>query len=314
MNKSQIIILCILLIGLPLLSAAQQTGFDILTVGPSTHALGMNDAATATLQNASAIYSNPANLAFAPSSSFVADYSLWIAGLKNSHGALNLRKNNRALAFGVLNSRADDFELRDRPGPSQGTFTASYLSLAAGYAHQAGPFAVGVTGQFLREQFFVDDASGYAINMGISSRLFDQKLTLSSVVRNLGKMNKLGNQSTPLPMEWRTGGFGELYTFSTSERRDFPITISATFEMVYPMNDHRSTEQSMPAETYFLMGLDLQLAETLSLYSGYRTDNTERPVSFGGSVALESISISYALVPFRTGYGNVHSVGISYRF
>lgn len=314
MTYTRIIFFCICFLWLPFAAAAQQTGFEILTVGPGTVAHGMNDASTATLIHSSAIYTNPANLAFAPFSGFSVDYSPWIAGLTNTHGSINLRKNNRAIAFGVINSRAGDFELRDRPGPSQGNFSVSYLSLSTGYARRIGSFSVGVTGQFLREQLYVNDATGYALNAGVSSRWLDQKLTVSSVVKNLGEMSELNEEDTPLPMEWRTGFSAETYTFSASARQDLPVTVSVVGEFIHPLSDHRSSEQSMPAKTYFIFALDLEVAETLSIYSGYRTDNTERPISFGGRVSLESISFSYALIPFRTGFGNAHSIGISYRF
>jgi len=37
-------------------------------------------------------------------------------------------------------------------------------------------------------------------------------------------------------------------------------------------------------------------------------------LSFGTGVILNNITANYALIPFETGFGTVHSVGIGYRF
>jgi hypothetical protein len=57
---------------------AQEYGLELLTIGPSTQAFGLNDAVTAQLLGASNLYTNPANLALEDNSSLNADYTLWI--------------------------------------------------------------------------------------------------------------------------------------------------------------------------------------------------------------------------------------------
>jgi len=147
-------------------ATAQDSGLDILTIGPGTQAIGLNEAVTAELLGASSLYSNPANLAMQNSSMLNADYTLWIGDLNHTHASVNLRKKNRALAFGLLNSKTDNIALRgNTPGPSEGSFNISTLSLIGGYAYQLGPLALGVAVQYLREEYYIYNASGYAAHL-----------------------------------------------------------------------------------------------------------------------------------------------------
>lgn len=312
----KIIIRSFIICAFPLAGLAQGSGFDILITGPSAKALGMNGTVTATPLGASNMYTNPANLAMETASSFSADYSLWIGGLRNSHLAANFKNGNSAIAVGLLSSHADDFELRNRPQPSQGTFSVSYLSIAGSYAYQIKNFSAGITAQYLREQFLINDASGYAFNAGLSSRWFSDKLTVSTAIRNLGKLNELNQQATDLPTEWRLGFSSSIFTLNNSTDNGFPVELNIAGDYVYPLVDENSgtSNNFIESSPFFSFSLGIRLANSFNIYSGYRTEKSERPLSFGTAVSIDAIGMSYAFVPFNTGFGNAHSIGLSYRF
>ncbi|MDZ7715359.1 MAG: PorV/PorQ family protein [Balneolaceae bacterium] len=316
MRLKKIIIYSLLVLCLPIAGLSQGSGFDILVTGPNARALGMNGTVTATALGASSIYTNPANLNLEQSSSISADYSLWIAGLRNSHFAANFKKQHSAIAVGILNSQADDFQLRNSPQPSQGTFSVSYLSIAGAYAYQINNFSAGVTAQYLREQFLINDASGYAFNAGLSSQWFDNILTLSTAIRNLGELSKLNQQSTSLPTEWRMGASTHFMVFDSPSENSLPVELMLAADYVYPINDdHSNTSNTfIDSSAFFTLSLGVTLANTLDIYSGYRSEKSERPFSFGTSLNLENIGVSYAFIPFNTGFGNAHSIGLSYNF
>ncbi len=160
MNKRYRIIATLLIVLLCSGNAlAQEYGLELLTIGPSTQAFGLNDAVTAELLGASNLYTNPANLALENSSSGNADYTLWIGDINYTHAGVNMRKGSRAIAFGFIGSQGDDFELRNQPGPSEGAFSVSFLSLSGGYAYKLGPVALGATAQYIREDYYIYNAS-----------------------------------------------------------------------------------------------------------------------------------------------------------
>ncbi len=295
---------------------AQDTGFELLTTGPNTEALSLGEATTAYLLGASNLYTNPANLALENASGFSADYTLWIGGLTNTHAAVNLKRDKSAIAFGLLASDAGDLELRSRPGPSQGSFSASYLSLSGGYAYNYRNFAIGASLQYLREELYIYNASGYAVNAGITSHWVNRRLYVSAALQNAGNMDKLNNEATQLPTQFRSGINARLLTFTAGEN-DFPVTLSLLSDLVFTLNqdDTDNTSRTIDQESAYLnIGITVTAADIISLRGGYKTGETVRPLSFGTGIIFKNVSANYALVPFETGFGNVHSIGIGYRF
>lgn len=295
---------------------AQNTGFELLTTGPNSEALGLNEATTAYLLGASNIYTNPANLAFETSSSFNADYSLWIGDLTNTHAAVHFKRDKGSIAFGLLASEADDFELRNRPGPSQGSFSVSYLSLAGAYAYSYKNLAIGATLQFLREELYIYDASGYAINAGLSSHWFERKLLVSATIQNLGEMELLNNDRTQLPTLLRGGLNANIFAVG-SEDLNFPLSVSLFTDVVFPLNDDSVNDPNdsvSPDDVYLNVGLSVEAANIITVRGGYKSGESARPFSFGLGVVFNNITANYSLVPFETGFGTVHSIGIGYRF
>lgn len=293
----------------------QSTGFDMLTIGPNSEALGLSEATTAQLLGASNIYTNPANLVLEPSSDLRADYSLWIAGLNHTHLATNLKKSNRALAFGILASESDDFELRSRPGPSEGSFSVSYLSLSAAYALKVKNFSAGISAHYLREEIYLYDASGYAINAGLSSHWLERKLFVAAAIQNLGSMSALNREETALPTRFRTGIATEIFTLSTGNDKGMPIVFRLASDFVLPLEKSSGTADTEFSNDAFInAGLAVEAAGMLTVRGGYKSGDTERPVSFGLGISVNNVQADYALIPFKTGFGTVHSIGLSYRF
>lgn len=315
-NPKSFIIYGLLLFWVSSTALAQQTGLDLLTIGPDSKALGLNQAVTAELLGASSLYTNPANLAFEYSSSLNASYTLWIGDLTHTHAAANLRKGSRALAFGFLGAQVDDIPLRgNTPGPSDGNFVVSTISLSGGYAYRLGPVALGGSLQYLREEYYIYNASGWSANIGASARFWDNRIHIGSSLLNMGEMNELKNEATPLPTTFRAGADVELMTFTAPQNKNLPITLNLKNDLVVPLQASSGTTQGKPAnEVYAIIAVEFNIADAIALRTGYKTGDTVRPWSTGATIAVGSVTVNYALVPFKTGYGTVHSMGLRYRF
>jgi len=296
--------------------ALAQSGMDFLNIGPTTRSLSLGEAVTALPMGASSIYTNPANLAFDSTSSLSADYTLWIADVYNSHLAVNLKSSRGSFGFGLLNSSANEFEARTRPGPADGTFSVSYLSLAAAYARSIGNIAFGGAIQFLREQYLVNDASGYAFSVGLAGHWMDRRLRAGMALLNRGSMNDLVDTPTPLPSTLRVGAAAEIFTFTPPKNRDLPILVTLLADYVIPLEEEidDSPFSHNPNRGFLNVGMALDVAGTIVLRGGFKTGDTERPASFGVGFSLETVTFNYAMIPFNTGFGTVHSVGMQYHF
>lgn len=296
-------------------AVAQEYGLELLTIGPSTRAFGLNDAVTAELLGASNLYTNPANLALENNTSLNADYTLWIGDIDYTHAGINMRRGSQAVAFGFIGSQGDDFELRNQPGPAEGTFSVSFLSLSGGYAYQFGPVALGGTVQYIREDYYIYNASGYAASLGAAAQLWNDRIRIGTSLLNMGEMNELRNEATPMPTTFKFGANAELLTFMPPENDDLPITVFLKGDIVKPIKSTNNTTQEEPSlDLYSNIAVEFDVADVIAIRGGYKTGDTERHWSAGAGITVGSIVANYAMVPFSTGYGTAHSVGISYYF
>jgi len=315
MKKIALLIISLLL---TLSAHAQDTGsgLDFLNIGPSSRLLSISEASTAVLTGPSAIYTNPALLAFEEQSSLDASYTLWISGVNNQFAAVNFLRGNSAFAAGIYNSRADGFEARDTPGPSAGDFSIGYLSLAGAAAHKIGAVSLGVTAQYLREEVFQFRANGYAISAGIAAEFLDRRIRTAASVKNLGTMESLDLESTVLPATFNLGAALRIIDFTTPGANDLPVLLSLYADWSKPIEENPTSDftERDPNEGFFSIAVNADVSDLFYLQAGYRFGPTERPLSFGLGMEIEPIRINYALVPFSTGFGTVHSFGLQYFF
>jgi hypothetical protein len=297
---------------------AQDTGsgLDFLNISPTADQLSLSQAGSASVTGPAAIYSNPAQLAMAASSSVDLGYTFWIANVENQFAGINLLRNRSAFGFAVYSSGAGDFEARDRPGESSGNFSVEYLSLSGAFAYRTGPVSVGVTAQYLREEIFQYVANGYAFSVGAAARFLDERVRLGASVNNLGEMDELNQVSTPLPSTLNIGASAGLVEFTTPVEDDLPVLLTLHADWNKPLEERSGGDftGSDDGDGFLSLALQADLGELFSLRGGYRIGPTERPVSFGMNFLVEPLRVQYAIVPFTTGYGTVHSLGIQYHF
>ncbi len=277
-------------------------------------AIGESTAATPT--GPSVIYSNPSLLSSEKGSGFEVNYTLWVNSVNNQFAAVHLKKQNLTYAFGIYSSRSDDFEARNRPGPSAGSFSISYLSISTAAAYRFGPLSLGITGQYLREEIFQLRANGYAFNTGASLKMFQDRILAGISLNNMGKMEKLDLVASPLPTMLKAGVSAQLIRFVTPGQNDLPVLVVLHTDWSHYMEDTFSGDyiEDDANDDFLSLGLSAVIADLLTLRGAYRKGPTERPVSFGFGVNIKPVEFNYALVPFSTGYGTVHSFGLQYKF
>lgn len=295
---------------------AQGSGFEMLNISPTPNALSKAEAATTLADGSASIYSNPALLAYANKSSIDLGYSFWIADVDNIFGGVNFLRDRSAVAFSFYTSGSSEYQQFDNPGEPNGSFSIQYLSIAAAYAYNFKYFTIGATAQYLNEENFTYNANGYAFNVGLASQFFNDRLRLGTSLTNLGEMEKLNIESTQLPSTYRAGISADLIEFTAQRNGELPILISAYADFISPLQETSGKDFAdySASENYVNLGLKFMIAEVLELSSGYKTQNNVRPISFGAGFSTDEITFNYALIPFNTGYGTVHSIGIQYKF
>jgi hypothetical protein len=129
-------------------------------------------------------------------------------------------------------------------------------------------------------------------------------------------MEELNVNATPLPTNFKVGTSIDVVNFNPPKNDDLPVLFTAYVDYVYPLNetdDKDYADYTIPG-SYFNLGVSFTVAEVLQISGGYKTQNNVRPISFGAAFTASEITFNYALIPFNTGYGTVHSIGLQYKF
>lgn len=295
--------------------SARQSGLNLLEIGATPTDLARSEASVATPNGAASLYYNPALLVMSSNSSISLGYTSWIAESNNIFGGINLRKGNRAIAFAFYTSGVSGLEQRDQPGESNGDFSIQYLSISGAYSHDFDYFTAGISGHYLNEEIFPYRATGYAVNLGLASSLYNDRVRIGASLLNLGEMDDLNQVPTELPSSFTFGVSADIIEFTHQKNQDLPILVSLMADYVIPTEDSKlnTNNEYNPKENYLNLGLALEIAKVIQISTGYKTGNNTRPISFGVGFLTDKVDFNYALVPFNTGFGTVHSIGIQYQ-
>ena len=295
---------------------AQRSGVALLDVAPNPFALSISEAGSAWGQGGSNSFGNPSLLVSSDRSSIEIGYTNWIADTKNIFGSFHKKLDDHAFAISLYSLGLQDLEQRDEPGPTNGLFSVQYLSISAAYAQSFKWFNLGASVHYISEEIYPYRSNGYAFNVGLSRSYAKDRIQLGSALRSLGEMQSLDVEATPLPKAWISGLSVGLLEWSGSKNPELPVFIRMHADYIYPLNetDGSAEGEFFNPNPYTKVGLELLIAETLQLTSGVRTGSTTRPYSFGVGFVLPDIRFNYAIIPFETGFGTVHSVGLQYLF
>lgn len=298
------------LVALVTMSHAQTGGLQLLSIGPEPISLSLSESVTAADIGPASIFTNPARTATHPQAAVSLSHTFWLENSGNTHAAVSLPSERYTWAFGVLSSTISDIEARQTPGAADGTFDVNYYAFAGGVSRSFGGISLGVTAMYLYEQLFQLSASGYAFNAGAFTSLLDDRLHLGASVLNMGKMEPLAESRTPLPTLAKMGVWADIIQFSLAGSSEIPILLSLISDIHLPLND----EVTGDVDPWISSGIQASFSDFIQLRAAFRTGDTMRPFSLGMGVTTERLTFSYAFVPFETGFGLTHSLGIRYNF
>jgi len=273
--------------------ATRQTGFALLREGIGARAAAMGEAYTAVVGDQTAAYWNPAGVAALQGKDFVLMHQQSIQGINQAYGgwAYGNQKRGLALSLGVYS--VGGFEARNAPTLEPlGTFGVYDLNAGVSYAQRFGQrtyFGFGV--KALHENIASESAWGVGVDLGLMYQPGIPGLTVGATYRNLGRMEPLDLERTPLPRTIRLG---------VSYVRDV-FTVSADVRM--PDNGNVGVN----------MGLEYVVKQRLFLRGGFVTGHDTRSWSLGVGVMRKNWRVDYAFLPISAGLGSGHRVALGIR-
>jgi type IX secretion system protein PorV len=277
---------------------AANTGLAFLKLGVTSRPIAMGDAVVSYNEDASATHYNPAALFMGSKVNALFMHNEQVLGVKTEYLATKVRFEKFAFGLSVNNTSVGDIEIRNIPGEPLGTFTAQNFAfgISAGYKVNKN-LSLGVTGKFLYEKIYVDNASGYAVDFGGLYTL--EKISFGLAVSNLGTMSALRTESTKLPSAVRGGAsylFGLTGISST-------LRISADgYKVLDGGKFHANT------------GAELLYKDFLAVRVGYQSGYENKNLTTGIGIKYKAFNLDYAFVPYKYSTGQSHTFTLGTNF
>lgn len=178
-----------------------------LQIGVGARAQAMGNAGATLGRDATALFWNPAGIAGLTSTVNVAfDHTNWLADTYLDYVAAVFRFGGAgALGLSVMNFQmVDEQPVRtiDQPEGTGEFYSASDLVLAATYAVAlTDRFAAGLTGKYVRESLWHEQASAFALDMGVTYRTKLPGLFLAASISNFGGDMRLDGRDLLRPYD-----------------------------------------------------------------------------------------------------------------
>jgi len=213
----------------------------------------------------------------------------WIADARGSFGAARFTTSWGGIGVYYFNQGMDGFEARDRPGPSQGSFTIHQTLFAGGAGFNLWhDIKAGVIYKTAFEQLYSNAEDDFhALDFGIAWGI--KSWSVGAAVSNVGIVN---DTDDPLPTELR---FGATHTRQFSQM-DFNLSIESV--------------HLLESDLYFHLGAELGWNDLIFLRSGYMTGHDSRNYSFGVGFGFKRYKADISITPFDNELGSVWRIGL----
>ena len=287
-----------------LVAQAGNTGMSFLGNGVGARNIAMGESGVAAAHAGTALYFNPSIIAAERRPSIVIAHTQSIEDINAQFLGVVLPSAGWSfgMQFGIQS--VPGIPIRDVPGPALGDFTSRDIVFGLSAATQLGSaIDVGATAKLLYEKIYVDDATGYAVDLGVRVRPIDagafKDLSLGASLSNLGSMSDMRTEATTLPKLLRFGAaWGQSFGVAGSA-----ITVAADGVKV------------LDGDVLHLQaGVEVCYEEMAFLRAGYQSNYDTKGFTAGLGVAYSVLRFDYALTPGLQSFGSTHAFSVSILF
>lgn len=280
--------------------SAGNTGLSFLKYGFGARNIAMGDAGTALSNDLTNLFYNPAKLALTDGSEVLFMHNEWIQDVRSEVVGAKTMIFGLPFALGLNVTSVDGIEYRKVPGEPITTFNANYFfgSLSTGF-FVTDEISMGLGIKYLYEGILNDEATGFGFDFGINYILPYKGLTASLVLKNVGSMNELRNESTKLPAEVR---IGTAYTYSLEDTK-FDFTGGVEFQKYLNTDDN-----------HFNFGAEVLYNKLIAVRAGYQSGFESRGFTTGAGLMWGNLKFDYAFLPFNLGLGSANLFSLQFKF
>ena len=297
--KIALSVFCILFM-LTNIFAAGETGLAVLKVGVGARAVGLGEAFTATANDASGLYWNPASSTWIHKRQAHFSHNSWIQGMNHNVAALAFPTKIGSFGVGLLLNNIEGFERRTIASEEPtGTFSAHDFSLSVNYARRLfDSLSVGLNLKYFNEKIYIENAGGYMVDLGVRYLTPVDGLTVAGALQNLGFTTEMAQEKIRLPQTLRLGTAYHVPFFSLKDK----VLLAADYVEIFDGASH------------FNIGTEVTPVQVLAVRAGYQTGFEDKGMSAGFGLHLNQLDIDYAYVPFGRDLGDSHRFSLTTTF
>jgi len=280
---------------------AGSNGMAFLKIDVDGRAAAMGGAYTALASDAAAAYWNPAGLASASSRNLVLMHNVWLANISQEFASLQINSAQHYLALSANLMIIPGIEIRSEVPTEQPDGITNALNFYTGLSYAcnfAGNWQAGITFKYLFERYYLAQANGWAIDLGVRRLQLLKNVDWGLTVQNLGQMAVLEEVNTPLPLMARSGLVYHLpFSF-------FQGGHVLTADVQYIKDE----------QIYVRAGSAWNIHQYLTLLGGLAWYNHALHFSTGMSLHFNTFHLDYAFIPFADNLGNSHRFSFGFSF
>jgi hypothetical protein len=312
--KRLIALISALVISAPVL-AGSDSGADFLKIPIGSRGVAMGQAYTALSDESDALNWNtaalaPLNLQSAAGHLSFSHEALFLGNMLD-HISVSVPKGSSGFGLSITRLSYPTQEARDENRTVTGNFGASDLSAGLAYAANYSGLRIGTQVKYLQQSIANQNASGFAVDLGLMSPTPMSRLNVGASIRNLGPSMQFVSERFSLPLILAVGGAYQVAG---------PLVLALDVQ-------HRPRDR----QTVVSLGSEFSATGSFSLRAGYlaklatsvqnnQQSETNRGIAGGLSglnagfgLRLSRVSLDYAVTPFGE-LGDVQSLTVSTAF
>ena len=289
--RAKYLIIVALIVGASsaLFADAGESAFTFLRIAPGSRPAALAEAVTASGQDVTSAFYNPALLRSIESRNQVAFmYNAYFVDVSQNYLGFATKGKKSALGGYMVLGGVPDIERRDSPSDNpSGQFDESYFSGTFSYAYSFDRFDLGVNLRYSYEKLDYESASSVMFDAGAAFNIADN-LSGGAAVKNIGTDPKFINQSYPLSEEYRIG--------LAYKPENFDRNLAFLGDAVFYSD----------LQPKYNFGVEYATPNYITLRIGYGAGYDSRGLSFGGGLNYRQFRFDYAFVSYANDLGNAH--------
>ena len=285
------------------------TGSEFLMFDTSARGIALGGAYSAAVNDASALYWNPAGLAQVPRFSGTVMHAQYIADISyNAIAAAGRVNDSSVIGGGIRYLDAGAIKRTDINGLDRGSFKPRSYIAELGWGQSIYDLSdsemdvsMGVTGKYLHTEM-VERASAFAGDLGLHSRFYGTKrnVDVAFVMQNLGRGQKFQEVRDTLPTRLKLGA---------SLRPVKPVLVAG--EVFFPINNAPHASAGAEYQADFNKNMKGAVRGGLNTLT-YNSLGAVSMVTFGFGLTVQDLTFDYAFVPMGPLGAAAHRLSVSF--